>query len=200
MEQCLLEFDAQIVALEKSQRYATAAYKVYQQWKDEPSNTKRILSAGTYLWHTHLMQDYYKNHPNPPLNIEYIPEETLDTMLMAVTNKGFDILSDDVMFNSYFGYMIKVVPYYFVDYNGDYIGWQQKGISMMEHATMLEPNNSFVKALFFVSNDNPAYESVCKTFWEQITPNQWGDLQVQQYFFYILNGDASYPMAYQEIE
>ena len=45
--------------------------------------------------------------------------------------------------------------------------------------------------------DDTEYQNVCGQIWRALTPEEWGNSLVQQYFFRILNGDQFYPDAYE---
>lgn len=66
---------------------------------------------------------------------------------------------------------------------------------MMHYSYKLAPHSPFTKAMQYESEyygkDTPYYDA-CKEIWSQVTPTQWGDSEVQQYFFRILNGDFFY--------
>ena len=193
MEEFRLLFDKRIATLEKDNRWKTAANIVLQQWENNPNDLNSLLCAGTQLWYTLLVMDDIRNDPFPPDNIEFISDEQLQNNLLHVTRYGFKHFADNSIFNAYFGYMISVMPYFFLDYNGDYLGWKSKGITMMHYSYYLDPSSPFTKAMYYEPEGSgkytPFYDS-CKEIWSLITPEQWGDSEVQQYFFRILHGDS----------
>lgn len=199
MEQFRIEFDRNVLKLEKENRWKTISDAIFKQWQDHPDDLNCLLCAGTQLWYTLLEMDYIKNSPVLHENTEFDSEQQLQNNLMEVTRYGFTNYGDNAIFNAYFGYMISVMPYYFIDYNGDYAGWKAKGIGMMRRSYKLSPNNPFTRAMFYESDcygkDTPFYNA-CKEIWSEITPEQWGTSAVQQYFFHILQGNSFYPGAY----
>lgn len=201
MEQFQLDFEKQISKLEKENRWKTVVDIVLQQWTARPNNLGRLLCAGTQLWYTLLVMDNIRNDPFPPDTVELIPDVQLQNSLMNVTRYGFKYFDDNPIFNAYFGYMISVMPYFFLDYNGDYCEWQAKGIEMIRRSYRLDPDNPFTKAMYHeldgYGKDTPYYDA-CKEIWSKITPTQWGDSEVQQYFFHILHGDSFYTDAYPQ--
>ena len=201
MEQFLVKFDNTLLKLEKESCWETASDVIFQQWKDTPADLNYLLCAGMQLWYTLLEMDYIRNAPMLADNIEWVSEQQLQNNLMEVTRYGFKYFGDNAIFNAYFGYMISVMPYFFIDYKGDYDGWKAKGIEMMRRSHSLSPNNPFTRAMLFESDgcgkDTPFYHA-CKEIWQEITPEQWGNSAVQQYFFHILKGDLFYPDAYSE--
>ena len=117
---------------------------------------------------------------------------------MEVTQYGLDHFSACACFNAFFGYMIKVMPYFFINYHGDYNGWYDKGIEMMKSAYQLAPQDLLAKAMYYEAmEDDTEYQNVCGQIWRALTPEDWGNSLVQQYFFRILNGDQFYPDAYE---
>lgn len=199
MEEFQLKFDRSISQLEKNNRWKTVVDIVFEQWSANQSDLNALLCAGTQLWYTLLIMDYIQNNPVPPENVEIASCVQLQNNLTKVTRYGFQHFTENSAFNAYFGYMISVMPYLFLDYNGDYLGWQEKGKEMMRHSYELNPNSPFTKAMYY---EKTAYEKgtrffeACKEIWEKITPEQWGDSAVQQYFFRILNGNIFYTDAY----
>lgn len=195
MEEFRLLFDKRITTLEKDNRWKTAADIVLQQWEANPNDLNCLLCVGTQLWYTLLVMDYIRNDPSPPTAVEFVPDIQLQKHLMNVTCYGFKHFANNPIFNAYYGYMICLMPYFFLDYNGDYLGWQEKGHEMMRLSYNLDTNSPFTKAMYYVSEgsgkDTPFYDA-CKEIWSKITPEQWGDSEVQQYFFRILHGDSFY--------
>lgn len=193
MELFQLSFDRRISVLEKENRWKTAVDIVFENWKDSPNDLNSLICAGTQLWYTLLVMDYIKNAPFPPADdFEIVTDEQLQINLMDVTRHGFKFFSDNSIFNAYFGYMISVMPYFFLDYKGDYLGWKKKGIEMICRAYSLDPENLFTKAMYYRlvdSGNNMLFVSTCNELWTRITPVQWGDSEVQQYFFRILHGE-----------
>lgn len=199
MKQYNLIFNPYVLELEQKQQWETVTEYVYLQWKENPMDLNGLLCVGTESWYALLISDYYRHHPSPPEHIQLASEEKLQNYLMEATRWGRTHFSDQSMFNAYFGYMMKVMPYFFQDYHGDYIGYQEKGITMMRRAYELDPKNPLAKAMFyepdFFGKDTP-YFNACREIWENNTPEQWGNSKVQQYFFRILYGDFFYPNAY----
>lgn len=199
MIQFQLLFDPQISALEKENKWKTAADMVYRQWRAHPDDLNCLLCAGTQLWYTVLAQEYLQNDPCFHGTLELALPEQLQKDLMEVTRYGFAHFSDNAAFLGYFGYMIKVMPYLFPDYNSDYDGWQKKGIGMMQMAYQLDPMCPFAKAMNFevdAIGNHERYFEACKELWTAITPEQWGNSEVQQYFFRILCGERCCPDAH----
>lgn len=199
MEEFRLLFDKRIAILEKENRWKTAVDIVLQQWEANPNDLNCLLCVGTQLWYTLLVMDYIRNDPSPPTAVEFVPDIQLQKHLMNVTRYGFKHFANNPIFNAYYGYMICLMPYFFLDYNGDYSGWQSKGHEMMRRSYNLDTNSPFTKAMYYESEgsgkDTPFYDA-CKEIWSIMTPEQWGDSQVQQYFFRILHGDSFYIDAY----
>ena len=201
MQQFQLTFDKRIPKLEKKNCWKTAVDIVMQQWLANPHDLNCLLCAGTQLWYTLLVMDYIRNDPSPPTAVEFVPDIQLQKHLMNVTRYGFKHFANNPIFNAYYGYMICLMPYFFLDYNGDYLGWQTKGIEMMRLSYRLDPDNPFTRAMYYEQDgygkDTPFYDA-CKEIWSKITPTQWGDSEVQQYFFRILHGDSFYKDAYSQ--
>jgi hypothetical protein len=203
MDQFQLHFDNRIPQLEKENRWKSVVDIVLAQWTDSPNDLNRLVCAGTQLWYTLFVMDYIKNDPSPPNDIEYVPEMQLQKDLMRVTQYGFKYFADNAVFNAYFGYMISAMPYFFLVYDGDYLGWQTKGIEMLCYSYRLVPEHPFTKAMYHettAGGKDTLFYSACKEIWSRITPNEWGKSEVQQYFFRILCGESFYSGAYSQNE
>ena len=202
MEEFRLLFDKRIADLEKNNRWKTAADIVLEQWETNPNDLNCVLCAGTQLWYTILVMDYIRDDPSPPTAIEFIPDIQLKKHLMNVTRYGFKHFANNPIFNAYYGYMICLMPYFFLDYNGDYLGWQEKGHKMMRRSYNLDPNSPFTKAMYYELEGygkGTLFYDACKEIWSITTPEQWGNSEVQQYFFRILHGDSFYIDAFPQV-
>jgi len=165
----------------------------FRFWLANPDSLNCLLCAGTQIWYTLLVLDDIKDESLALGKIDLISDEQLKNNLMRVTRYGFEHFSNDSAFNAYFGYMISVMPYLFLDYNGDYLGWQERGNEMIRFSFHLNPNNLFAEALYLeldgCGRGTPFYNA-CQKIWSRITPEQWGYSGVQRYFFRILHGDS----------
>lgn len=195
MTQYNLFFEPEIKALEARHQWISAALLQYHLWKKDPMNLNAILCAGTQVWYGILAIDYDMLNPKySQKNIDQ-DDEILYSMLMEITRWGEKHFLHNAVFNVYFGYMIKVMPYFFLDYEGDYDGWQSKGIGMIGYAYRVEPENPLVKAMYYESlggDIGKQYDAACKELWSNMTLDRWGDSEVQLYFYRILQGDRFY--------
>lgn len=199
MEQFQLKFDKRISSLEKENRWETAVNIVWEQWKSQPNDLNSLLCAGTQLWYSILIMDELKYGPILVHDTEIISDSRLQRDLIEITRYGFEYFVNEPIFNAYFGYMISTMPYFFLDYGGDYDGWRNKGIKMMRRSYVLAPDNPFCEAMHYEKDYDDVelrYFEACKKIWSKITPMQWGDSEVQQYFFRILKGDLFFEDAY----
>ena len=127
-------------------------------------------------------------------------KELVMKRLIEITRYGEEKFANEAIFNSYFGFMINVYPYFFVIENS-YEEWLKKGHAMIDYSYKLEPDNLFVKAIYCEQTDSENETTlfeVCKEMWSVTTPEQWGNSGVKQYFFYRLLGDYFYPDAYEK--
>lgn len=190
MAEYILDFDSRILALERMNKWKSLSYLVYQDWKEQPYRLDRVLCAGTELWYILLITEYLEDLPVHQCEIELANRQEVEELLMNVTRFGLEHFRDNSTFNAYFGYMFKVMPCFFKDYNGDYLGWQKKGIEMMRSSFLLDPQNLFAKAMYYETDcDNePAYLQACRELWQKNDPAEWRQSEVQLYFYGILNG------------
>lgn len=195
MHNSVLNIDPEIVLFEKNNMWNSAVKFAYQKWENEPENINLLCCAGAEIWYALLEMDYWQFAPNKTQNMESVDIDELQDLLWQVTSYGEKRFAENVMFNAYFGYMYTITPYRFHGYNGDYTGWQSKGEEMIRNALEKEPGNLFVRALTSIMN-NSTFADACCELWANVTPEQWGTGAVQEYFFYILNGQRFYPSAY----
>lgn len=192
MTQYNLIFEPETKVFESQHQWISAAAVQYHLWKKDPINLNSLICAGTQAWYGILAIDNDKLNPNSSVKHVDGEDEILYSMLTEITRCGEQYFLHNAVFNAYFGYMMKVMPYFFLDYAGDYDGWQAKGIGMMQHAYSLEPENPLAKAMYYESQDiarTTQYNDACKELWSTMTLEQWGDGEVQQYFFRILQGE-----------
>ena len=183
-------FAPEIIKAEDAYNLKEATEIAYTQWKAQPMDRNLLLCAGTELWYTEVVCGDFEY--GPP--IVYGDETLRLERLMEVTRWMFQYFENDAVCNAYFGYMIEVMPYFFSDYGGDYDGWREKGRNMMKKAYRLEPENLFVKAMYYEAlEDTPHYRAACAELWKRETPESWGTSAVQTYFFSILDGFRAYP-------
>lgn len=199
MEISRISFDPIIAKFESREEWGAAARFVYDKWIHDPTNLCALVAAGTQMWYTLLIIDEAKSNPflQTP-SVELPRSDDIMVWLMEVTQYGLDHFSACACFNAFFGYMIKVMPYFFINYHGDYNGWYDKGIEMMKSAYQLARQDLLAKAMYYEAmEDDTEYQNVCGQIWRALTPEEWGNSLVQQYFFRILNGDQFYPDAYE---
>lgn len=193
MPQYCLSFEDSINEMEKNREWIGAARLCFQKWQKNPKDLNNLLCAGTQCWYGILAVEHDRLDPNNIITGADIEEECLHTMLATITRWGLEYFSQSAEFNAYFGYMMKTMPYTFDDYNGDYVGWQEKGEAMLRLAVALDSTNLFAQALAYEAQGVDMYDlfiAACRDLWNEITPQQWGNTEVQQYFFRILNGDV----------
>jgi len=199
MKRYILQFDKKFLDLEDANLESDAVEYVYWRWKNAPMSIDRLLCAGVALWHAIRVYDYDIHNPSFERCADVQYEDNLYGRLMEVTKWGMNFFSDDPSFNVYFGYLIEVMPYFFLDYGGDYDGWRQKGRDMIRHAHALDPNSVFVQAMLFRNECTDLFEDACVRLWMHVTPKQWGNSGFQQYLFYILNGNIAYGDPYDDV-
>lgn len=190
MKYYTLKFPSIIEELENANRWDILSKIVYENWLKCPNDIDLLLCAGTELWYAILIMNYHENDPNPPKGFVCVSVDELQSKLMTVTRYGFEHFAEDAAFQAYFGYMIKTMPYFFLDYQGDYVGWEEKGIAMMKKSYTLDPNSPFTKAMNFEMDDykDQPYYNACCEIWEQISQEEWGNSKVSKYFYRILWG------------
>lgn len=188
--QFIPQFPDNVVDLEKSSRWREAAILLYQQWCAEPQNVTYLLCAGLELWYTLvvLQHENMRNMFNPK---HVLVTDDLQEMLAEVAKHGEEYFSTNTMYNCYFGYMIKTMPYFFGDFDGEYDRRVEIGESMIQKAYRLDPSNLLAKAFSFNTDEygrnSPFYEA-CRELWS-VSTQRWGDSAVQRYFFDILWGE-----------
>ena len=187
-----LYFDDSISQLEEENQWCTAAQCVADKWKSCPANLNYFLCAGTQLWYTLLILDYYRNDPNPPANLETSLFFDIEKELSDVTWYGFQNFTNNPYFNIYFGYMISVQPLNFPDI-GDFLILEKRGIEMMKNAYRLAPNDHLVKAIFYTTEyTKDIFKKSCSELWAHSSAEEKYKSAVQSYFCRILNKPGAY--------
>lgn len=136
MSTFLLHFASEIIKAEDMSNPGQATEIAYTQWKAQPMDRNLLLCAGTELWFAQIWQDYEISF-RPDSSIVFGDQTLRLERLMEVTRWMFQYFENDAVCNAYFGYMIEVMPYFFIDYGRDYDGWQEKGRNMMKKAYRL---------------------------------------------------------------
>ena len=190
MTQYKLHFDDVTKGLEIAHQWYSATQRLYELWERDPMNLNNLLCVGTETWYCLLACDYDSLDPEQQRIIPSFEVDKLYEILTIIFHYGERNFSENAIFNAYFGYMIRVMPYFFLDCAGDYVGWQNKGKKMVRSAYMQEPNNPFVRAIYFEqeSYQSEEFDAACKLLWSEVSPSVWGDSEVPQYFLRILNG------------
>lgn len=196
--QYILAFDAIIPTLEERHEWYLAAQYLFNSWKQNPNNLNNFLCAGTQAWYGILSIDYDRMDPNIVVDTKKLEDEEdrLYIMLTELTRWGFLHFAQNAVFNAYFGYMMKVMPYYFLDFNGDYDGWKKKGIAMMRQSFLLEPANPLARVMYYEADAytaDTAYLDACRDFWNCTDPADWGRTAVSSYFYNIFYGNVFLP-------
>ena len=205
MRQYIIKFPSEIIEYERQGRWDMAVEFAYEYWQAAPMELERLLYAGIELWYSILEEDYYCSAPRQSevrkTLAKFLPVLELENKLAEVTRWGIEHFEDSPAFNLYFGYMMQVMPYFFLDYGGDYHGWREKGLAMQRRAYEMDPTNSLAKAMFYESYNcekDALYREACTELWKEITPEEWGDSEFQAYLFYILKGHFTHGDPYEK--
>lgn len=186
MRKYILNFAPCIAEWEKQDGWQDCVDYLLNQLKLHPNNVNHLICAGTEIWYTILIMEEAIFDRDTPDDFVHIPIEQLREYLIAITDWGMLHFCDDAAFNAYFGYMIKVMPYFFRDYGN----WDEAGIAMMKKSYALDPISPFTRAMYYEQEENwEKFSQTCAEIWQAITPQEWGKSLVQQYFFRILDGE-----------
>lgn len=195
MSHYILEFDHQILAFEKQGKWYEAAICAYDLWTKQPNDPNILVCAGTEIWYAILALEYDAFDPSSAIVPDFEAEKKLRDLLWQVSLYGEHHFKDDTTFNTYFGYMYRVMPYNFTGFDGDDIAWKSKGLSMNSKAAN-EPGNLIAQAMVHSYDDSYTYHEACKKIWDNIPIELWGTSAFQEYLFYILNGNCFYHNAF----
>lgn len=139
---CILKKDSDVERLEQAQKWDAILDFTYQRWLKEKSNLQFLLRAGTEAW---LINTY-----------DYVEEvKKCDDILSSTIEYGMEHFADNVGFLSIFGYMIKLFPYFFNFFDGDFQKWSQAGQQMILTAHSLKPDDVFIAALNAIESKQP---------------------------------------------
>lgn len=194
MTQYRLEFPPWLNVMETHGAWQEAIDLLYENWKKAPNNLNNTICLGGEIWYVLYLHSISKS--DPAKSFPAINEDLLLARLVEVTRFGIAYFSNNAVFCSYFGYMIKVIPYFFYTDTEPYIltkdcfARQEAAINLMREAYAIEPGNPFAKVMYYETDNSAEYYLACDELWKQTPVAQWGDSEVSQYFMRIMNGDA----------
>lgn len=178
-----LSYSEAIQELEKKNNWSEAINQLRINWQNNKKSVDSLICYGMEIWFVLVFYERLKG-------VEDINSQDLRVQLTDAMLFGQEYFSEDPYFNVFFGYMIYVMPYQFLNYQGDYDKEYNLGKQMILKAYQKEPTNPFFAALYHGSiKDYDAREQDCAVLMKNQTyPIQNGS-EVNAYLFRILDGE-----------
>ena len=178
----ILTFNEKVKELEHQNKWNEVFELLHIEWEEDKTNINNFLCLGTEIW---FILVFYER-----LRIKIIDKNLLYEKLKELKNYGFEKFENQKYFNAIFGYMIKVMPYLFIDDGTavSYDEWQKKGEEMIRKAYLKEKSNPFFAALYFCSiYDEEKMKDSCRLFTQVKNEFFSEDEEVGAYFIRILS-------------
>lgn len=174
------KINSTIIKCETEHRWEDAIELLYSKWNEDRNNLNNLLCAGLEIWIVLVSVNRIDELSN-------IDEEKFMNELMELASYGSQYFKENAIFLLFFGYMIKVMPYLFLDYKGNYDEWRKKGHNMMISACKLRPSDMVFKALYYSTvNNSKIYRAALDKIQNDMTVYFSGDSAVDRYFRSIL--------------
>lgn len=133
----ILKRDKKIEYLE-TQGIMVAVNYTYSQWTKEQNNLDAMLRTATEAWLANVY-NYCSD--------DYVEYDKCDAILSETLQYGEIHFKDQAYFLCMFGYMLKLFPYYFNCFDGNFDKWSQIGRQMIAAASQLEPEEVLIQAI-----------------------------------------------------
>lgn len=177
-----LPYSKQVQKLEEENNWILAIYQLRKNWESNPEYVEKLISYGMEIWYVLVFYERIKGVKNICLN-------DLRVELMSTLEFGQRCFPENPYFNAYYGYMIYVMPYEFLCYQGDYDKGLNLGKHMIQKAFEKEPTNPLFAAFYHGSiQDDDARDKDCKALMQNQTQLSNGSV-VNDYLFRIFHGD-----------
>lgn len=140
----ILEKDLVLESLEISAGWEAALNFTYQRWLVAKDNLQFLIRAGTEAW---LIEACSLLGPfGPKDGLESVRDQCF-TAFSEATSYGMQHFGQHPAFQSVFGYMIELFPYFLDFFDGNFDRWSQKGTQMILSAHKALADDIFVAAL-----------------------------------------------------
>lgn len=140
--------DRKLEVLEKQGLYMCAANYTFSRWLKDRDNLESLLRAGTEAWFADV---------NDCLSNDLVDLKQCCSNLTEAYQYGTTHFSDNSHFLCTFGYMLKLFPYYFNVFDGDFEKWSQHGKEMIKRAHQLMPSDIFVQSTLSLDTGERIY-------------------------------------------
>ncbi len=139
-------YNPKVVELEAQNEWEKALDFLHTAWKSEPRNLNNYLCYALELWY---ILNYSIGHLK---NAKHLDFNELQSKFQSVYTYGNEKFPDNIYFNTYFGYMMYVMPYYLL--NKDFTSPDELiilGHEMIEKAYKKSPDDLTVQAFYSLS-------------------------------------------------
>jgi hypothetical protein len=173
----ILKNNPELEQLELAEEWNKARDLVYTKWINEKMDLDNLLRVGTECWYVLVFWER--------IDSKGLKRADFSGPLTEVKNFGLSFFKDSDTFNWIFGYMIKLFPYWFGDFDGDYDGWQNMGSNMVKLASEQNPNNRLAKMLS-LSENSKDYNKISHEVKTNIDYYFSSNTEIERYFRRVL--------------
>lgn len=159
-----------IYELENLQKWNEVKSSLKQLWTTQKGDIEIATHLGSICWY---MLVFWERIDNSALD-----ENELMKILIEVTEFGWINFYDEPEFLWKFGYMIKLFPYYF----GDYEKWKNMGFQLIEKAHKLKPDDPVITMIYLNDDSLVEYKEACIKVNEQLLSRFNGIGVMDKYF------------------
>jgi hypothetical protein len=169
----IFQINLELELLESQEKWCEAKDLLYITWIIDKNNLNSLLRIGTECWY---VMSYWERLKTDGLNRNDFSGPLTEAKQYGEANF---IMSDTFLW--VYGYMIKLFPYWFDDFNGDLEDSEDKGKEMIKIANIINSQNKIAKMLILPDNSDK-YKKACKDV--EILLNEYfnGNSAIEQYF------------------
>ena len=165
--------------IEQKNEWLQAKQFVYDNWRKDSNDLDKLVRVGTECWYVLTFWERLENTQN-------LDRTDFSTPLTEVKKYGFEHFADSDTFLWIFGYLIRLFPYWFSDFNGDLASWEKAGQDMIAQAYQINPENLIAKMLS-LPEESEAYKSTCKMLEKSLNEYFSGKSAIEVYFKKVLS-------------
>lgn len=161
--------------LENYQKWNEVKCSLEHLWLTHKDNIEIASHLGCICWYVLVFWERIDNST--------LDERDFIKTLTEVTEYGLISFTDKPEFLWKFGYMIKLFPYYF----GDYEKWEKIGQQLIEKAHELKPEDPVITMIYLNDDSLSEYKEACVKVSEQLPSRFSGTGVIDKYFRSVLN-------------
>ena len=184
----IFHYTEDVQQLVQEQNWQAAVSQLKTAWETNKRDLDAALCYGCMLWFV-LMADM-GGHLFPGANHQsLIQAYTKD--LRKLSSYSLSQFKDDPTFLAIWGWMISLMPYYFFPCGTDdeYKEAEQRGLQMLRNAYSAEPQNIFIKALYYATTDQEEAYRAARSQMGKVWENYLADDEFVGTYFLSITAD-----------